>query len=431
MTENLPHPLVPAEVDLTDFRFMPLEVARLLDSEIMALENAEAFRAGVASWCKGWHQIPAASLPTDDAVLCKTLGYGRDLKTWGKLRKAGALRGWVLCSDGRMYHPIVAEKALEAWLEKLAQRLSSGSGNAKRWGVEFDPRQINEQIATAREYLARLNPQSKALTKRKPPATASAIPPDDDRDISTNGVRESLQESRRDDDRESRRDRKRQGQGQGQGESKPGIVESSAGGLRAHTRDEPSPPADGDDPGVSQAVSAIRRSVTEAFERWFDLPDRPLTPADEELLADWIDAGTARGLKPAEAADAAAAEVQRQFKRLADRDGGPPRSLRAILDADVRSAIANTRPGRGASGGGSRPPDPPAPYAGHLTSLEFSSWVAQCRVAECDGVVTVEAPTRYVHDWIVANLTDKLRTAWGAQSVEVNVAKSAQAGGVR
>lgn len=425
MAEQLPDPLVPAEVDLTDFRFMPLEVARLLDSEIMSLENAEAFRAGVASWCKGWHQVPAASLPADDAALCKTLGYGRELKAWGKLRKAGALRGWVMCSDGRLYHPIVAEKALEAWLEKLAQRLSSGAGNAKRWGVDFDPSLINEQIAIAREYLTRLNPQSKALTKRKPPAIPTANAPE----LPINDVRESHPQSHRDNVRDSRRDRNRQGQGQR--ESKPGIEESSAGGLHAHTRDKASPPADGDDPGISQAVSAIRRSVTEAFERWFDLPDRPLTPADEELLADWIDAGTARGLKPAEAADAAAAEVQRQFKRLADRDSGPPRSLRAVLDADVRSAIANARPGRGATGGGSRLPEPPAPYAGHLTALEFSSWVAPCRVAERDGVVTVEAPTRYVHDWIIANLTDKLRTAWGARTVEVSLAKPVQAEGVQ
>ncbi|NUB12531.1 hypothetical protein GAY28_07290 [Azospirillum brasilense] len=203
-------------------------------------------------------------------------------------------------------------------------------------------------------------------------------------------------------------------------------------GLVPPRHPPPPPAAVGNAPGSPGGASAPRRSVTEACERWFDLPDRPLTPADEELLADWTDAGTARGLKPAESADAAAAEVQRQFKRLADRDGGPPRSLRAILDADVRSAIANTRPGRGASGGGSRLPEPPAPYVGHLTALEFSSWIAPCRVAECDGVVTVEAPTRYVHDWIVANLTDKLRTAWGARSVEVSVvAKPAQAGGVR
>ena len=32
--------------------------------------------------------------------------------------KAGALRGWIKCGDGRLYHPVVAEKANEAWLQK-------------------------------------------------------------------------------------------------------------------------------------------------------------------------------------------------------------------------------------------------------------------------------------------------------------------------
>lgn len=115
-------PLVPAEVDLRDFPFMPLDVVRLRDSDIAAIPDAEAFRGAVLSWCVSWHQVPAASLPDDDAMLARLLGYGRDVKGWHKLRVAGALRGWVKCSDGRLYHPVVAEKATEAWQKKVAQR---------------------------------------------------------------------------------------------------------------------------------------------------------------------------------------------------------------------------------------------------------------------------------------------------------------------
>lgn len=419
-TEPLPDPLVPPEVDLTDFRFMPLEVARLLDSEIMALQDAEAFRAGVASWCKGWHQIPAASLPDDDGALCKTLGYGRDLKTWAKLRKAGALRGWILCSDGRLYHPVVAEKALEAWLEKLAQRLSSGAGNAKRWGVDFDPRQINEQIATAREYLARLNPQSKALSKRKPPAVPAAIPADNQPGLPADDARQSRQESRRDDSRESRRDRNRQGQGHRQGEGSTGIGESSAGGLRARTRDEAGPPADEPDAGIPDAVSAVVRGVRGAFEDILDLPDRPIAPADEELFADWIAAGTARGLSPAEAAEAVVTEVRRQFRRLDERQAGPPRSLRAVLDTDVRAAIANAKPGSR-----SAPPAPvPAPFAGHFDPVEFSRWIAPCRIEVGDDIAMVSAPNRMHADWLAQRLEPKLRAALGVVAIDVTVASA-------
>lgn len=413
-TETLPAPLVPDDVDLTDFRFMPLEVARLLDSEIMALENAEAFRAGVASWCKGWHQVPAASLPNDDGALCKTLGYGRDLKTWAKLRKAGALRGWVLCADGRLYHPVVAEKALEAWLEKLAQRLSSGAGNAKRWGVDFDPRQINEQIATAREYLAKLNPQSKALTKRKPPALPAAVPADNQPELPANDGRQSEQESRRDDDRESRRDRNRQRQGQRQGEEGSRIVESSAGGRPHAGAHEAGRPADGLDDGIS----AVRQGVAAGFENWFDLPGRPISPADGELFADWIAAGAERGLSPADTAAAVVEEVQRQFRQLAGKDAGPPRSLRAVLDRDVRAAIANARPG-------SKPkplPEVPEPYAKHFDRQTFATWVAPCQIAVADGVAKIVVPNSLFRERLTGQLEKALMAALGVTDIEVSIA---------
>jgi len=115
-------PLVPPDVDLRDFQFMPLDVLRLRDSDLAATPDAEAFRSAVLSWCVAWHQIPAASLPDDDAVLARLLGYGRDVETWRTVRANGGLRGWVRCSDGRLYHPVVAQKALAAWEAKSARR---------------------------------------------------------------------------------------------------------------------------------------------------------------------------------------------------------------------------------------------------------------------------------------------------------------------
>lgn len=114
-------PLVPPEVDLRNFHYMPLDVVRLRDSDIAGVEDGEVFRAAVLAWCAAWHQVPAASLPDDDAVLARLTGYGRDLATWRRVREAGALRGFVRCSDGRLYHPVVAEKALEAWDKKGRQ----------------------------------------------------------------------------------------------------------------------------------------------------------------------------------------------------------------------------------------------------------------------------------------------------------------------
>ncbi|GGJ13869.1 hypothetical protein GCM10011320_21330 [Neoroseomonas lacus] len=127
-----PEPLTPPDCDLRGFPYMPLDVARLRDSDLAALPDAEARWANVISWAASWHQVPAGSLPNDDAALARLLGYGRDVGAWTTVREAGGLRGWTLCADGRLYHPVVAEKALAAWRARRQQRAKA----LKRWGVD-------------------------------------------------------------------------------------------------------------------------------------------------------------------------------------------------------------------------------------------------------------------------------------------------------
>jgi hypothetical protein len=116
--QHLPDPLVPAEVDLRDFATMPLAVQLLRDSRFAAEVSAEAFRAGVLLWCAAWHQVPAGSLPDNDAELAKLAGYGFVVKEWKKV-KAQALTQFVRCSDGRLYHETVSERAMAAWRSRL------------------------------------------------------------------------------------------------------------------------------------------------------------------------------------------------------------------------------------------------------------------------------------------------------------------------
>ncbi|URL59600.1 hypothetical protein IM816_05750 [Luteibacter flocculans] len=112
---------IPSSVDLQDFQFLPLDVLRLRDSMLAVEASGDEFRAAVLLWCVSWHQVPAASLPNSEQALAAYAGYGRDPKGWKKVR-AGALRGFVLCDDGRLYHPVLAEKAAEAWEGKLKRR---------------------------------------------------------------------------------------------------------------------------------------------------------------------------------------------------------------------------------------------------------------------------------------------------------------------
>lgn len=125
---DLPEPLTPLECDCRGLPFMPLDVTRLRESDLAALATGDEFKAAVLLWCASWNQLPAASLPDDDRVLARLSGYS--LAEWRGLREM-ALKNWALCSDGRLYHPVVAEKATEAWRHRLAQRDRA----VKRWAT--------------------------------------------------------------------------------------------------------------------------------------------------------------------------------------------------------------------------------------------------------------------------------------------------------
>jgi hypothetical protein len=139
---NLPaliEPLTPADCDLRVYRRMPLDVQLLRDSKMAGQENAEVFRAAVLLWCVAWHQVPAASLPNDDVELAKFAGYGRFTGEWRKVKEE-ALHGFVLCSDGRLYHRVQAGIALESWASRQVYLQRSIAGNeakkARRAGAE-------------------------------------------------------------------------------------------------------------------------------------------------------------------------------------------------------------------------------------------------------------------------------------------------------
>lgn len=123
-------PPVPPDCNLRGLPWMPVDTERLLNSDLWALSTAEEFKVAFRMWIKAWQQVPAASLPDDDRILAELSGAGR---RWPKLR-AMALRGFRAATDGRLYHPVIAEKALEAWAHRLAQR----EKGKKRWGKVVD-----------------------------------------------------------------------------------------------------------------------------------------------------------------------------------------------------------------------------------------------------------------------------------------------------
>jgi len=206
---DIPEPLTPAECDLQDFPFMPLDVARLRDSELASNETPDACWAAVLIWAASWHQVPAASIPDDDLWIAKVAGYqlrGKIDKAWGAVRP-GALRGWVKCSDGRLYHPVVAEKARDAWQAKLEQRWRTECARIKKHNDRHEG--ANVPRPTFDEWLSAGCPHGQPLfvprdTNNCPKGQAGNVP--------------------------GETDSKRQGEGQGQGQGDSYSVPYGTGG---------------------------------------------------------------------------------------------------------------------------------------------------------------------------------------------------------
>lgn len=131
---DLPDPLTPADCDLRDFQFMPIDIVRLFSSRFHAIANDAEWRAGFTLWLKSFHQVPAGSIPDDDIELTRLAEFGRDVKSWKKVREV-ALHGWVKCSDGRFYHPVVSEKATESWERRTGfkEKRSNKTERQQRW----------------------------------------------------------------------------------------------------------------------------------------------------------------------------------------------------------------------------------------------------------------------------------------------------------
>ncbi|MFT9253830.1 MAG: DUF1376 domain-containing protein [Acetobacter okinawensis] len=155
-----PAPMTPPQSDLRGLPFMPLDTCRLLDSDLFALSTGDGFKCAVALWCKAWQQVPAGSLPHNERVLAHLSGAGG---RWPALR-AMALHGWVVCSDGRLYHPVIAQKANQAWKARLAQRARA----ARRWGraPEEDGTCHGTTSANARVYARESERESESPSLR-------------------------------------------------------------------------------------------------------------------------------------------------------------------------------------------------------------------------------------------------------------------------
>jgi|GEM_PF-1974725 len=113
-----PSPLTPPDCDLSGYDWFPLKHKRLLRSAWWLRASDRAKALNFELWCAAYQETPAASLPDDDLALSDMVGFGRrDLTAWLAV-KDEVMAPWTLCSDGRWYHPTLAEVANDAWASR-------------------------------------------------------------------------------------------------------------------------------------------------------------------------------------------------------------------------------------------------------------------------------------------------------------------------
>ena len=144
--QQLPDPLNTPDCDIRGYNYMSFygDIYYSSGAYKLALKNP---RAGIAAQKLWWEafckQVPAGSLPNDDEDLARLADFGTDLRSWNKV-KATALHGFILCSDGRLYHPFVIERAKVAEKTRLGNRKRQANRRDRQQGqvienLEFSP----------------------------------------------------------------------------------------------------------------------------------------------------------------------------------------------------------------------------------------------------------------------------------------------------
>lgn len=145
MSEELPPPLTPRECDCTDLDGFMLNVERLMASELVALSSHEIVAASLFVWCRAWKQRPAASLPDDDRV---NAAFARLPLARFKRLKSEVMHGIVKCSDGRLYHRVLAAEALNAFQRKLSfqKRRHDDAERLRKWREKHGETQCETRV---------------------------------------------------------------------------------------------------------------------------------------------------------------------------------------------------------------------------------------------------------------------------------------------
>ncbi len=160
----LPAPLTPPEANLTKYHFLPLEgiIFTKLEDWIRCKQDHRLAFPTISLMLASWHATPAGSLENKEIILRDAAGC--DAGQWAQV-KDQVMAGWILCSDGRFYHPYVAGKVLTAWNAKLDRAYQTECKRIAKWNERHEV--IKERVPTYEEWIAAGSPSGRRSGRTK------------------------------------------------------------------------------------------------------------------------------------------------------------------------------------------------------------------------------------------------------------------------
>ena len=138
--DGRPKPFVSPDTSIDGYESALMDWDRLKSSELWAISTGDEFKAAVSLWGSSYRQSPPGSLPNNERILKKFSEAGDN---WPNVREV-ALHGFVECSDGRLYHKVIAEDVLKAARNKQKRSRDMTPANEALWRKR--QREVADQI---------------------------------------------------------------------------------------------------------------------------------------------------------------------------------------------------------------------------------------------------------------------------------------------
>ncbi len=123
VSTELPDPPYPEDTKANGWR-PEFDIRRIKASRTWRLAGADTRNALLRLWLECWENIPVGTWPDDSEVIAISIDVSVD---WFEGHRKRLMSGWVMHSDGNLYHPYITEMVLGM----LGKRRSSAERKAR------------------------------------------------------------------------------------------------------------------------------------------------------------------------------------------------------------------------------------------------------------------------------------------------------------